>query len=156
MDHMDKDYNKEKHRQLLKYSEDLRKQGKSIAKESREDYLKLLSYSAMVYSQLNWEIQDQYLEIFKEFLSNRITSAKFYEILEEKLELSEELSNTLQFDVIDEKAANFTDFLDNLSTSCEVCDRNPKSCRLPGHIGETEFQKEVEENLFELQKFLKE
>jgi len=59
--HMDKDYNKEKHHQLLKYSEDLRKQGKFIAKESREDYLKLLSYSAMVSSQLNWEIQDQYL-----------------------------------------------------------------------------------------------
>jgi hypothetical protein len=91
---MDKDYNKEKHRQLLKYSEDLRKQGKFIAKESREDYLKLLSYSAMVSSQLNWEIQDQYLEIFKKFLSNRITSVKFCEILEEKLELNEELSNS--------------------------------------------------------------
>ena len=153
---MDKDYNKEKHRQLLKYSEDLSKQGKFLAKESKEDYLELLSYSAMVYSQLNWEIQDQYLEIFKEFVANKITSFEFCEILEEKLELNEELSNTLQFDVIHEKASNFTDFLDNLSTSCEVCDRNPEPCRLPGHIGETEFRKEVEENFFELQKFLEE
>ena len=41
---MDKDYNKEKHRQLLQYSEDLSKQGKFLAKESKEDYLELLSY----------------------------------------------------------------------------------------------------------------
>lgn len=92
---MNKDYNKEKHHQLLKYSEDWRKQGKFIGKESREDYLKIWSYSAMVSSQLNWEIQDQYLEIFKRFLSNRITSVKFCEILEEKLELNDELSDKL-------------------------------------------------------------
>ena len=154
---MTKYYNKEKHRQLLKYSEDLRKQGKLIAKESRKDYLELLSYSAMVYSQLNWEIQDQYLEIIKEFLENKIPSFEFCNILNEKLELSEKLSNnSLQSDDIHEKASKFTDFLDDLSISCEVCDRNPEPCRLPGHIGETEFRKEVEENFFELQKFLEE
>jgi hypothetical protein len=53
---MDKDCNKEKHYRLLKYSEDLRKQDKFIAKEFRKDYVKLLSCSAMVCSQLNWEI----------------------------------------------------------------------------------------------------
>jgi len=118
--------------------------------------LKLLSYSAMVYSQLNWEIQDQYLEIFKEFVGNKIPSFEFCEILEEKLKLNEELSDTLQFDVIHEKASEFTDFLGDASISCEVCDRNPEPCRLSGHIGETEFRKEVEEIFFELQKFLEE
>ena len=43
---MEKNYNKDKHFQLLKYSEDLRKQGKFIGMESREDYLKLLNYSS--------------------------------------------------------------------------------------------------------------
>ena len=62
--HMNKDYGKQKHHQLLKYSEDLRKQGKFIEKESRESYLKLLTYSAMVSNQLNWDIKDQYLKIF--------------------------------------------------------------------------------------------
>ena len=157
MDYINKDYNRDKHRQLLKYSEDLRKQGKSIAKESKKDYLELLSYSAMAYSQLNWEIQDQYLEILKEFLENKIPSFEFCEILEKKLELSEELSNnTLEFDGIHEKASKFTDFLDDLAIACEVCDRDPEPFRLPGHIGETEFRKEVEENFFELRKFLKE
>ena len=151
---MNNDYNKEKHYQLLKYSEDLRKQGKFIGKEPREDYLKLLSYSAMVSSQLNWEIQGEYLGIFKEFLSNRITSVKFCEILEEKLELNDELSDKLQCDIIHEKAASFTDFLDNLSISCEVCDRNPESCRLPSHISESELRNEIEEAYLQIQKFL--
>jgi len=153
---MNNDYNKEKHYQLLKYSEDLRKQGKFIGKESREDYLKLLSYSAMVSSQLNWEIQGEYLGIFKEFLSNRITSVKFCEILEEKLELNDELSNKLQCDIIHEKAANFKEFIDNLSTSCEVCDRNPESYRLPSHISESELRKEIEETYLQIEKFLEE
>ena len=45
---MKKDYNKERHHQLLKYSENLKEQDKFIEKESRESYLKLLTYSAMV------------------------------------------------------------------------------------------------------------
>ena len=148
-------YNKEKHRQLLKYSEDLRKQGKSLEKESSEDSFELLSYSALVYSQLNWEIKDQYLEIIKEFLENKIPSFEFCEILKEKLELSEELSeNRLASNNIHEKASDFTGFLGDIAISCEVCDRSPEPYRLPGHIGEIEFRKEVEENFFELQKLL--
>ena len=54
-------------------------------------------------------------------------------ILEEKLELNTELSNTFQSYVIAEKAAHFTDFLDNWSTSCEVFDINSESCRLTAH-----------------------
>ena len=153
---MNNDYNKDKHSQLLKYFKDLRKQGKSIGKESRKDYLKLLSYSAMVYSQLNWKIQGEYLEIFKEFLSNRITSAKFCKILGEKLELNNGLLNKLRCDIIDEKAANFREFLDNLSIFCEVCDKNSESCRLPDHISKSELWKEIEETYLQMQEFLEE
>lgn len=74
--------------------------------------------------------------------------------MQEKLELNHELSDKLQCDIINEKAANFTDFLDNLSISCEVCDRNPESCRLPGHISESELRNEIEEAYLQIQKFL--
>lgn len=50
---MDKDYNKENHRQLLKYSKDLKKKDKFLTKESVRDNLELLNYSARFYSQLN-------------------------------------------------------------------------------------------------------
>lgn len=153
---MNKDYNKKRHHQLLKYSENLRKQGKFIGKESRESWLELLTYSAMVYSQLNWDIKDQYLEIFKKFLSNRITSARFCELLQEKRELNNKLADKLQCDIIHEKATNFTDFLDDVSISCEVCDRNPESYRLPGEISESELRNEIEEAYLKIQKLLEE
>jgi len=90
-------------------------------------------------------------------LENKISSSQFCELLEEKLELTEELSNnTLEPDSIHEKASKFTDFLDDLSIACEVCDRSPEPYILPGHIGETEFRKEVEQTFFEFQKFLEE
>jgi hypothetical protein len=110
----------------------------------------------MAYNQLNWETQDQYLEIFKEFLENKIASFEFCKILKEEFELSEELSNnTLQSYEIHKKASKFTDFFNDLSISCEVCDRNPEPFRLPGHIDETKLRKEVEENFLNYKNFLK-
>jgi transcriptional regulator of heat shock response len=140
---MKKDYNNQEHRELLEYHDYLWKQGKFLMKESREDYLKLLGYSTMVYTQLNWEIQDQYLEIFKKFLSHRISSVEFCEILEQKRDLNSMLSHTLQFDVIHEKAANFTDFLDNLSISCYYISDD-----------ENELRKEINETYLQIKKFL--
>ena len=40
--------NKIRHLKLLKQAEDLEKQGKSLYKENREDYLELLSYRVRV------------------------------------------------------------------------------------------------------------
>ena len=97
------------------------------------------------------EFSDQFFQTWK---SDRDKSVKFCEILEEKLELTDELSNKLQCDIIHEKSANFTEFLDNLFTSCEVCDRNRESYRLPGHISESELRKEVEETYLQLEKCL--
>ena len=95
------------------------------------------------------ELSDQFFQTWK---SDRDKSVKFCEILEEKLELTDELSNKLH--IIYEKSANFTEFLDNLFTSCEVCDRNRESYRLPSHISESELRKEVEETYLQLEKCL--
>ena len=76
--------------------------------------------------------------------------------MQEKLELNGELSDKLQCDIIDEKVANFTNFLDDVSISCEICDRNPESCRLPGAISESELRNEIEEAYLQIQKFLEE
>ena len=62
---MNQNYNKQKHRQLQKYSESLKKQGEKMAKESLQDYIQLLDYYGMIYSQLNWEQRNEYFKIFK-------------------------------------------------------------------------------------------
>jgi hypothetical protein len=76
--------------------------------------------------------------------------------LEEERLLNDELSDESKRNDIHEKATNFTVFLDDLSTGCEVCDRNPECCRLPGHISEGELRKEIEETYLQIQKFLEE
>ena len=59
-----KNYDPVNHLELVNYSKNLEKNGKSL---STKDSLQLLEYSAMVYSQLNWNIHNQYLEIFTIF-----------------------------------------------------------------------------------------
>ena len=74
--------------------------------------------------------------------------------MQNKLELNNELSDELRCDIIQEKVANFTDFLNNLSIFCEVCNRNPEPCRLPGDISESELRNEIENTYLQIQKFL--
>jgi hypothetical protein len=153
-------YNKDRHRDLLNYQEMLGKKGKSLEKKSEEKESELTDSIIIGYCHLNWEIKDQFLELFKEFSENNISSFQFCETLEEKLRLNEDLSeDTLLPDslcTIDPKADRFTDFIGDLLLTCEICDRNPEPFRLRGYIGEMELREEIRETFFELQKFLEE
>ena len=82
--HMNKNYNKDKHHQLLKYSEDLRKQGKFIEKESRESYLTLQKSTTPKFGFSEYYITKS--AIFKNSLRKKTTckvyifESKIYEI----------------------------------------------------------------------------
>ena len=65
--------------------------------------------------------------------------------MQKEPKLNDEFSNKSQSDITHEKVVNFTDFLENLSISREVCNRDPEFCRLPYHISESELKNEVEE-----------
>ena len=145
-----KEYDSVKHLELLNYSKELKKKGKSI---SGDDASQLLHYSAMVYCQLNWQIRDQYFEIFKNFQENKISNFELCQMLEEKLTESDESCNTVEFNSIDEIALKFTDILDDLSVGCQICDRSAEEDRSANHISETELSEEIKEAIIELQKF---
>lgn len=153
-------YNKDRHRELLDYQEMLGKKGKSLRNESKEKNSELKDYIIILYCHLNWKMKGQFLELFKEFLKNNISSFQFCETLEEKLQLNDDLSyDPLLSDslcTIDPKADRFTDFLDDLLLTCEICDRNPEPFRLRGYIGEMELREQIRETFFDLQKFLEE
>lgn len=76
--------------------------------------------------------------------------------MEEKFRLNAELEDTLKYDIIDEKAMDFIDFIDDLVISCELCDRDPESVRLPGHRGKSELGNEIEKVYYQIQKLLEE
>ena len=155
---MVENYNEKEHSQLLKYSKELAKQGKNLADEDHSKYVQLFHYSVMVYTQLTWEMKDQFLKIVEQFLENKISSFELCRLFKEKLDLNDDLADTkiLQMDNIHEKASRFTDFIDDILTSYEVCDESLESDILVDHISEIEFKKEVKDNFLKLQKFLEE
>ncbi len=61
-------YNQSQYSELFKRSQNHKKQDKSLSKENRKDYLKLLEYSAILSSHLNREIRYKYLELLKKFI----------------------------------------------------------------------------------------
>ena len=153
---MNQNYNKQKHRQLQKYSESLKKQGEKMAKESLQDYIQLLDYYGMIYSQLNWEQRNEYFKIFKSFIENKITTLEFCAQLTEKCDLTAEFGDELQFNIIHHKADEFTDLLDDLATECDVCE--PNIVRPSDSLGLnlSELSKVIRENYRQIQQILKE
>ena len=62
-------YDKKKHLNLLKYSEELEKQEKTL---SYEDFLEFCEFSVMLMSHLHWENRDHYFELINELLNGPI------------------------------------------------------------------------------------
>ena len=154
---MVENYNEKEHSQLLKYSKELAKQGKNLADEDHSKYVQLFHYSVMVYTQLTWEMKDQLLKIVKQFLENKISSFELSQLFQEKVKLNDDFASTnaLEIDNIHEKADRFTNFVDDILLSYDLCDPTLEpEIRLPGHITETEFKQEVKDNFLDLQKFL--
>jgi hypothetical protein len=71
-------YNKKRHRELLEYSQCLEQQGKSLSHESRENFLELLNYSAVLDSQLDWEARDYYLELLDQVVKKKFPLVSFF------------------------------------------------------------------------------
>ena len=118
---MNKDYNKEKHHQLLKYSKDLKKQGKFIGKESREDYLKLLSYSVKLSDHVHWQQKRDYLNIMKNFVDLKIDGKQFVSQFNELHQSNQEIVKMLKTDLkqlntfqLNPKSFGFTEWTSGL------------------------------------------
>lgn len=65
-------YNKIRHLKLLKQAEDLEKQGKSLYKENREDYLELLSYQGRMEEHIFWKNRHQFFSVIENFINGSI------------------------------------------------------------------------------------
>lgn len=63
-------YNKERHKQLVIRSQDLKNQGTHISKENREEYSELLHYNVEIEEQVFWTHRENFVLIMKNFLEN--------------------------------------------------------------------------------------
>lgn len=70
-------YNKNRYFYLLEQEEFLKKQGRSLYKENREDYLELLNYQVQLEDHKYWENRQKYFSVISAFLNGIITAEDF-------------------------------------------------------------------------------
>lgn len=70
-------YKKERHKQLVIRSRDLKNQGKTLFRENPEEYSELLDYERAVEEQIFWTNRGEFFLVMKDFLDNIITFDEF-------------------------------------------------------------------------------
>lgn len=92
-------FNKKRYRELLEYSQSLKKKGKNLLDICESDFLELLTYSTALYKQLDWECRDSYPELMDRFLKGKISEdtlkIKFLEIQESQEQVHQALESNL-------------------------------------------------------------
>lgn len=63
-------YSNERHKQLLKRSQNLQKQGRDLFTENSEEYFELLKYNIAVEDQVFWNHRKEFFLLMKIFLAN--------------------------------------------------------------------------------------
>lgn len=89
--HSNKYYNKKRHLELLKYSQELEQQGKYLFQESKKDSSELIHYSARME-----ETRDQYLELINKFMNEKIDISEFCTAFCRRSSLNTEVLDILQ------------------------------------------------------------
>ena len=70
-------YKKERHKQLVIRSQDLKNQGKTLFRENKEEYSELLDYNIAVEEQVFWTNRGEFFLVMKNFLDNIINFDEF-------------------------------------------------------------------------------
>ena len=93
------EFYKNRYRELLKYSQQLKREGKHLSDICESDYRELLRYSAKMYGQLEWESRDSYAELMDQFLNGKISEGtlkmEFLEIQESHEQVQQALESNL-------------------------------------------------------------
>jgi len=80
-------YNKNRYFYLLEQEEFFKKQGRSLYKENREDYLELLNYQVQLEDHKYWENRQKYFSVISAFLNGIITAEDFSDASGKKIEI---------------------------------------------------------------------
>ena len=70
-------YKKERHKQLVIRSQDLKNQGKNLFLENPEEYSELLDYEIAIEEQVFWTHRENFVLIMKNFLDNILDFDEF-------------------------------------------------------------------------------
>ena len=72
-----KDFNKQHYRELLIYAQDLKKRTGKLNEMPENKWYQLSKYSAMLWTQLAWEMKETYVDLMAQFLNGEISEGTF-------------------------------------------------------------------------------
>ena len=148
-------YQKERHLELLKRSEEL----KSLSINESEEALELARYSALLQEQLNWETREYFLQLQEKFLENKITIGEFCQAFSERDVLNSEAADMLESNFIllspHKKSLDFSKLTDEILEACYNYDPDPESLEIRERE-KKEFRDLVQTIYLQIQNLLKE
>lgn len=152
--------NKKRHSELLEYSQCLEQQGKSLSHESRENFLELLNYSAVLESQLDWEAHDYSLELFDQVVKKKIFTSEFFYKLYQKSKINSEVLDLLESKLIilspHEKSLDFSDLSNVILDYWESFTNDSDSFTENYDLLYNQFRNSMENFYLKMQKYLDE
>jgi hypothetical protein len=145
-------YRKERHLELLKRSEEL--ESLSINESEEISY-----YSALLHEQLNWETQEDFLQLQEKLLKNKITIGQFCRVFSKRDLVNSEAAAMLESNFIllspHKKSLDFSKLTDEILNACYSYDPDPESIEIK-EIEEKEFRNLVQTIYLQIQNLLKE
>ena len=148
-------YQKDRHLELLKRSEEL----KLLSIEESQEALELSRYSALLQEQLNWETRDHFLRLQEKYLKNKITIGEFCQAFSKRDLLNSEAADMLESNFIflspHKKSLDFSKLTDKILNACYGYDPDPESLEIYERE-KNEFRDLVQTIYLQIQKLLKE
>lgn len=151
-------WNKKRRYELLNY--DKKRHLELLNKQGDEFESKLRTYSIILIDHLNWEIQDQYLELLENYIEEKIDSFNFQIRFCERYESIEKVADLLKSNRVllspDKKSLDFGDLLSEIDDCCKAYSGDPEPFRNKFEIGDVEFRISIEKIYLKIQKYLNE
>ena len=131
-----------------------------MSHESRETFLELLNYSAILDSQLDWEAQDYYLELLDQVVKKKISTSEFFYKFDQKSKINSEVLDLLESKLVllspHEKSLDFSDLINEILDYCESFNNDSDSFTENYDSLDNQFRNSMENFYLKMQKYLDE
>lgn len=158
---------KETFRQLLKYSNELKKNQKYLIKEDPIAFTKLLNFLSIIEENLHWKVKNQYVKLIEDFLNENISADDFSILFIRIFEKTVDKVHQLEIDLKEKNSLNSSEISELLleKKACGIaglisdvygdCDRfnSDLSSENDFYLDEEQFRNSIKELFFEMQKY---
>lgn len=154
-------YNYQKHIKLIKYRNELRKQGKLLILEDRKKAIELSEYTIRILDQLHWLNRNQYLQLIMDFLNSKLDGNQFDEKFSKMFSKFDDdplQRNCEQLKIfkLNPESRGFAQPVSEIYESCEQFfdEYNSEEEFDPALLDEKQLREDVKNSLSEIQKYL--